>query len=170
MKIMKTEKIYQEVFNTLIEIIPEEWNQTVLYFEHLNYSTEIYFYYYSSNTNEPIYWGDIKRLFQIDISYHKELINRLFYLFTELYNHFVSEGQEPWTSLTYIIDRKGKLNIDFSYEDIFEMSHDEIEAKTGDRCGVGNRRPDPTTGGSARSECKWGNLCSAIPSPSYRRP
>lgn len=111
------EEIYQEVADILVNMVPEEWNRILLYAEIREGYRKVFFYYYTNNNH--VYSLDIPDLFQIDEDSFESLEGDLYNCFSALWNEFKSQDvQEPWTSLTFILDNSGKMNIDYGYEDI----------------------------------------------------
>lgn len=135
MNMKKTETCYNNVAQVLFDMIPEEWGKLVLYYENVNDSSTIYYYYYPLNSDKPVYWLDVNNIFIIDNKEQYEQINQLFDLFGEIYDDFISQKQERWTSLTYIIENR-KVRISYSYEDISDMSILEIEEKWKAKNGI----------------------------------
>lgn len=123
------EAIYQKVANILVEMIPEEWEKILLYAEVREGFSQVFFYYYPVNQEQPVYSLDIVDMFNIDKPLHRKLKQELYDCFEELWNEFMVQDQELWTSLTYILDNMGKMKLNYGYEDISENSPDEKQDK-----------------------------------------
>lgn len=123
------EAIYQKVANILVEMIPEEWEKILLYAEVREGFSQVFFYYYPVNQEQPVYSLDIVDMFNIDIPLHRKLKQELYDCFEELWNEFMVQDQELWTRLTYILDNMGKMKLNYGYEDISEISPDEKQDK-----------------------------------------
>ena len=123
------EAIYQKVANILVEMIPEEWEKILLYAEVREGFSQVFFYYYPVNQEQPVYSLDIVDMFNIDKPLHRKLKQELYDCFEELWNEFTVQDQELWTSLTYILDNMGKMKLNYGYEDISEISPDEKQDK-----------------------------------------
>lgn len=123
------EVIYQKVANILVEMIPEEWEEILLYAEVREGFSQVFFYYYPVNQEQPVYSLDIVDVFNIDKSLHKKLKQELYDCFEELWNEFKVQDQELWTSLTYILDNMGRMKLNYGYDDISEISPDEKQDK-----------------------------------------
>lgn len=123
------EAIYQKVANILVEMIPEEWEKILLYAEVREGFSQVFFYYYPINQEQPVYSLDIVDMFNIDKPLHRKLKQELYDCFEELWNEFMVQDQELWTSLTYILDNMGKMKLNYGYEDISEISPDEKQDK-----------------------------------------
>lgn len=123
------EQIYQQIANTLVNIIPEEWKEIYLYAEFREGYKKVFFYYYPDTGVEPVYSLDITDLFNISEDEFDELENELYNYFTKLYEEFKEQKQEQWTNLTFILDNTGKMKINYGYEDISLLSPIEKQEK-----------------------------------------
>lgn len=125
--------LYQKAANLLVNLIPEKWNKVLLYSEIREGYRKLFFYYYTHGTTSPIYSLDITSKFEVDKKEFNKLERELYDCFTELLEEVKTQGQDPWTSLTYTLDYTGKMNIDYSYDDISQISsvekQDQWEAK-----------------------------------------
>ncbi|MFS0749856.1 immunity protein YezG family protein [Oceanobacillus sp. 1P07AA] len=129
METRKMEIQYQKAANLLVDMIPEPWEKVFLYAEIREGYSQVYFYYYPENQGAPVYNIDIPDIFDVNIKEYKGLKHDLYYCFEELLNEFSNQGHELWTSLTFILDNSGKMNIDYGYEDISEISPVEKQDK-----------------------------------------
>lgn len=123
------EATYQKVANILVEMIPEEWEKILLYAEVREGFSQVFFYYYPVNQQQPVYSLDIVDMFNIDKPLHRKLKQELYDCFEELWNQFMVQDQELWTSLTYILDNMGRMKLNYGYDDISEISPDEKQDK-----------------------------------------
>ncbi|NCG68477.1 DUF600 family protein [Bacillus coagulans] len=116
------ELIYQQLANVLNEMIPEEWKKILMYSEIREGYAQMFFYYYPINCNQPTYSLDLTDIFDnIDPSRYNELKYKLYDLCEKLWVEFKKQGQEQWTSLTYILENTGKMNIHFTYNDLSQL-------------------------------------------------
>ena len=129
METKKIEAIYQKVANILVEMVPEEWEKILLYAEVREGFSQVYFYYYPVNQEQPVYSLDIIDVFDVDQSLHRKLKRELSVYFKELWYEFKIQDQEQWTSLTYILDKTGRMKLNYGYDDISEISPDEKQDK-----------------------------------------
>lgn len=123
------EVICQKVANIFVEMIPEEWEKILLYAEVREGFSQVFFYYYPVNQEQPVYSLDIVDVFNIDKPLHRKLKQELYDCFEELWNEFMVQDQEQWTSLTYILDNMGRMKLNYGYDDISEISLDEKQDK-----------------------------------------
>ncbi|WP_010531720.1 immunity protein YezG family protein [Lentibacillus jeotgali] len=129
METKKMEQIYQQVANTLVNIIPEQWKKLYLYAEIREGYKKVYFYYYPENGNNPVYSLDIIDLFNMDEDMFDELENELYSCFSNLREEFKTQEQEPWTYLTFILENSGQMKINYSYEDVSQLDPVEKQEK-----------------------------------------
>jgi uncharacterized protein (TIGR01741 family) len=111
-------KLYQQMAETVIEMIPEEWEKVYLYGEVADGFSKSFFFYYPSERREPVYSLDIPELFHVSEEKFAELKHQLLDELEELWTEYQSQGHEPWTNLTFILDNSGKFKIDFDYTDL----------------------------------------------------
>ncbi|GAF10934.1 hypothetical protein JCM19046_5105 [Bacillus sp. JCM 19046] len=122
--------IEDELLNQLIngvaikvmETIPEEWDKFYLYGEVLEGSQTFRFYYYPLNQDEPVYCHNIPELFTMSRQEYIEHRHALLDTMQELNDVFAANDQERWTNFTMIVDKTGKMKMDFSYEDLSDTS------------------------------------------------
>ncbi|MCW1928111.1 immunity protein YezG family protein [Bhargavaea beijingensis] len=131
MNTSKMEELYQQIADTIIGMIPEEWNWVKLYTEYWDGYYASFFFYAPSHGGESVYSLDIPDRFEVD----EELFNQLK---ESLYNHQKSlwmqfAGQEPWTNLTFSLTSGGDMMIEHGYEDLSDLDpigkQDRWEAK-----------------------------------------
>ncbi|NOU81573.1 DUF600 family protein [Paenibacillus sp. LMG 31459] len=115
---MNSEKMYQNIGNKLVGIIPDEWDKIYLYAEVLPGSSIIYFYFKSATKNELIYSHNIPEIYGVDERIYERLHGELRDYFVELNKEFRSTLDQPWTNLTMYLDQSGKFNIDYSYDEV----------------------------------------------------
>ncbi|MFC7393462.1 antitoxin YezG family protein [Scopulibacillus cellulosilyticus] len=111
-------RLYQDISETVVETIQEEWSKVYLYGEIVEGSQTSYFYYYPDDSNEPVYCHDIPELFQVNEEQYKKLWHQLLDYLQQLYKEFKNNDQEPWTNLTMLFNSSGKFKIDYNYDDM----------------------------------------------------
>ncbi|PLR81667.1 cytoplasmic protein [Bacillus canaveralius] len=121
METKKMEQLYQQIANTLVNMIPEEWNKIYLYAELREGYKKVFFYYYPESGVEPIYSLDITEKFVVNENEFDELENDLYGFFSELQEEFKIQEQEQWTNLTFILDNTGQMKINYGYEDLSQI-------------------------------------------------
>lgn len=123
------EQRYQQVADILVNMIPEEWDKILVYAEIREDYKKVFFYYYTQLREKPVYSLDIPEAFDISEDEFDELENELYNSFTKLWEEFRVQNQEQWTNLTYMLERTGKMKIDYGYEDIAELNPVEKQDK-----------------------------------------
>lgn len=111
---------------TVIELLPGEWTKVIGYGEIEEkefgeiklYFRKVFFYVYTKNNDEPIITAAIPERFGMEENTYERLRDQLRDNLKELWDEFNGNGQEPWKSLTFVIDEFGKFHVDYSYEDL----------------------------------------------------
>lgn len=118
---METEpsnEVYQEILNTINEIIPVEWKNVLLYAEILNDSREVYFFFNTNKQQEYIYSHDIPDIFEVDENIYDDLLINLQDSFKKMRDEFKINDQKTWTNLTLRLKNRNQFAIVFNYDDI----------------------------------------------------
>lgn len=123
------EQTYQQIAETLVNIVPEEWKKIFLYAEYREGYKKVFFYYYPEIGVKPVYNLDIMDLFNMNEDEFDELENELYHCFSRLWEEFKEQEQVQWTNLTFILDNTGTMKINYGYEDISELSPVEKQEK-----------------------------------------
>lgn len=118
----KMELIYQKIVDALLDIIPEKWDKVLVYSEVREGYERMYFYYYPKDELKPIYSLDIVDKFIVDEELLEKKEMKLYECFRDLWYDFKVQEQEQWTYLTFKLDSKGKMNIEYNYDDVSEIS------------------------------------------------
>ncbi|MEC2074524.1 antitoxin YezG family protein [Metabacillus fastidiosus] len=118
----KLNSIYQNIAQTVIETIPEEWSKVFVYGEITEDTSNAFFFYYPENNKSPIHSHNIPDIFGIEKETYKEKWRTLLDYLEELWYEFKNNNQEPWTNLTFIFNHEGELKIDYDYEDLSEAN------------------------------------------------
>ncbi|OMI28476.1 cytoplasmic protein [Bacillus haynesii] len=114
----KLNTIYQEIAETVVETIPEEWSKVLIYGEILEDVQKGFFYYYPEGNDSPVYCHNIPEFFSIEKEDYRNLWRQLINNLEKLWYEFKNSDQKTWTSLTMIIQSDGEFNIDYDYEDL----------------------------------------------------
>ena len=122
METSKMEVIYPKIANELLNMIPEDWQKVLVYSEVRDGYERMYFYYYPKSEVKPIYSLDIIDIFDIDEDLLEGKEMNLYRYFRELWEEFRNQGQKQWTYLTFILESTGKMNIEYGYENVSEVS------------------------------------------------
>lgn len=152
-------ELYQQIAETINDMIPEEWNKVFAYAEVKEDVSKVDFYYYSEGKEKPVYVLEITDLFEIEENYLDILRYKLSDYFEELWNEFVRNHQEVWTSLTFILDRTGEHKIDYNYEDLSDV--DDFERQVIWRYNYLGIEPSKEKKRARQIYEKYVNKCSA---------
>ncbi|KZE37502.1 hypothetical protein AV656_13145 [Bhargavaea cecembensis] len=121
----KMKEIYQEIAELIDETIPEEWKNVKLYVEGWKGYSTAYFYYYPESSEKPILSYSIPERFAIDKMEFHQQERKIRRTALSLQKAFESDGQEPWTNFTFILNRNGTFHVDYGYEDLTEADPGE---------------------------------------------
>ena len=123
------ERIYQEIADILVAMIPENWKNIFLYAEIEGACRQMFFYYYPKWREAPVYSMDMKEMFGLDEVEMDSLEAELCDAFERLHDEFTRNGQKSWTSLTFMLDEEGKMKARFDHEDVSHQDFIERQAK-----------------------------------------
>ncbi len=104
---------FQEIYDTIAPLLPEEWDKVILYAEYAEDSFEMKFWV--KNKNEFI------DCFALPTVSEKEVLGA-FMDIDELIapSRNTLNGDDIWTVLTIVISNDGQFHADYSYEDLSE--------------------------------------------------
>ncbi|WP_018931497.1 immunity protein YezG family protein [Gracilibacillus lacisalsi] len=113
---LELNKLFEQIAQHVNDIIPVEWSEFYFNGEVKNKEGGVFFFFtLANNKDEPVYSHDIPDLFQKDESVYDEELHKLFELTVQLQQIFIDNDQEPWFSVTIIVNDSGKLNVHFDY-------------------------------------------------------
>lgn len=113
---MMNDKIYQMIFNEVVDFLPSEWTNVVIYLEH---GEEAYSYSFYVKVS-----GKYVKCFDLDISE-----NELFAAFARIEKKVSKERSKLdkcWSNMTMIVDDEGNMKTAFDYTD---LSHGNYQYK-----------------------------------------
>ncbi|KZE37501.1 hypothetical protein AV656_13140 [Bhargavaea cecembensis] len=120
----KLNLFYQQIADTVIEMIPEKWTLVKLYAEMWDDFSTIYFYYFPDNGAEPVLSLSISRLFEVDRDEYTRLKRMLRKQIGQLQDEFMANSQEPWTNFTLWSNVKpGRPNMGLNQSRINEYTY-----------------------------------------------
>ena len=112
---MINDKIYQFIFDELCSYLPNDWDKVVIYLEFGESSYSISFYVKESGHYTKCY--DLSGISDED----------LYQSFKKINNEVSKERNmivgEKWTNMTMVVERSGKLEVDFDYTDLTECAY-----------------------------------------------
>ncbi|MBC1792949.1 immunity protein YezG family protein [Listeria booriae] len=121
------EQLYQEIATQVGRIIPEEWDKFLLYSEVDEDREASFFYYYPKGSDTPIYNIDIEDMDGVDEDIVTEEMKKLRKALRSLWNEFIVNKQEPWTSINFIMDASGEFELNYGYADLEENGYSYYE-------------------------------------------
>ena len=112
------ETIYQKIADQIQKMIPEKWSSAYLYAEKWADYDTVYFYYYPENDIKALLHYEITERFQVDSTEFDQLEDDLRDTVLQIYEKQMSQEEEPWTSMTFILKSTGKFRIEYGYQDL----------------------------------------------------
>jgi uncharacterized protein (TIGR01741 family) len=113
--------LYHQIAQQVGNLIPEEWQNVILYAECSFEHRKAHFYYYPTKSPNPICGTNIFEIFSIDEFIFDSEWRKLVHFIGQLHQTFIDHGQEPWTNLTMHFDSNGKFSIDYHYDDFTDI-------------------------------------------------
>ena len=98
-------RIYNDIYNTLINLIPEKWEKICLYATVIGgLKGEMYFYYFPKKIikTKPINCYEIANRFGLDENTYNEEISKLYTKIKKL-KQLINQN---WTNVTIVVDKK----------------------------------------------------------------
>ncbi|MBU7592612.1 immunity protein YezG family protein [Metabacillus halosaccharovorans] len=108
-------ELYKQIAQQVNDIIPIEWSDFYFNGEVKDKEGGVFFFFTPIESNEPVYSHDIPDIYPIDESVYEEELHKLFELTVKLQQVFIDNDQEPWFSVTLLLNALGKLNVHFDY-------------------------------------------------------
>jgi len=108
--------IYQEIADTVNQMIPEEWEKFYFYAQISETGGGTYFYY-NTPRNSSFYQ------YNYEIPFDFKINELEFDLGNNMRNIFEKYDQEPWYSFTISLERSGKFTVHYDYTDWFETNY-----------------------------------------------
>ena len=107
--------LYREIAQQINDMIPTEWDYFYFNGEVKEEEGGVFFFFTPKGEEQHIFSHYILKLYSVDKrAYNKEL-HKLFLLTVELQKVFIDNNQDPWFSVTLILNNEGKLNVHFDY-------------------------------------------------------
>lgn len=109
-------QLYYDIAQQVNDMIPTEWSNFYFNGEVKDEEGGVFFFFKpKGDIDEYIYSHFIPKLYGIDKRAYNNEVHRLFELAVKLQNVFIDNDQEPWFSVTMLVDDSGKLNVHFDY-------------------------------------------------------
>lgn len=108
-------RLYKEIAQQVNDMIPTEWDNFWFNGEVKDEEGGVFFFFKPKGEEQHIYSHYIPKLYSVDKRAYNNELHRLFKLTVELQKVLIDNDQEPWFSVTLILDHTGKLNVHFDY-------------------------------------------------------
>ncbi|GAF65111.1 hypothetical protein BTS2_2009 [Bacillus sp. TS-2] len=108
-------ELYKEIAQQVNDMIPTEWDNFYFNGEVKEGEGGVFFFFTPNGEEQHVFSHFIPKLYSVDKrAYNKEL-HTLFKNTEKLQKIFTDNDQEPWFSVTLIVNDRGKLNVYFDY-------------------------------------------------------
>lgn len=97
-----------------------EWEKIALYAGETGFSRMAFFYFYTED-GEHHYNTDIWEKYGVNEREYRRLMEELRKINKSLWLEFKDSGEETWYSFTFHLDKDGKFNMKYSYENNEEL-------------------------------------------------
>lgn len=111
---MINDKVYQGIYEELADFLPSKWEKLVVYLEYGQASYSFSFYvkmegqyvkcYDLPRASEDALAGAFKKLDKLMVKERKK-------------------ENEPWSNMTMVVEKSGKMHTDFDYTDLSEGTY-----------------------------------------------
>lgn len=107
--------IYQSIFDEVSKYLPNDWDKVVIYLEfgEASYSTS----FYVKERGQYTKCYDLSDISDEDLYESFKKINK------EVIKQRNEISGEKWTNMTMIVERSGKMHVDFDYTDLNEYAY-----------------------------------------------
>lgn len=113
---LELNKRYEQIAKHVNDMIPIEWSDFYFNGEVKDKEGGIFFFFTPiDNNDDPVYSHDIPDLYQVDERNYDKELHKLFELTVKLQKVFLDNAQEPWFSVTLLVNHTGKFNVHFDY-------------------------------------------------------
>ena len=112
----KLNKLYQQIAQKINDMIPVEWGNFYFNGEVKGKEGGVFFFFTPKVDNEKAVFSHfIPKFYGVDKRLYNTALHELFELTHALQKVFIDNDQEPWFSVTMIVNESGKLNVKFDY-------------------------------------------------------
>ncbi|SDB90975.1 immunity protein YezG family protein [Shouchella lonarensis] len=113
----QVESYYQQMANLIVDMIPEDWQEVKLYAESRRGYQGIFFYYFSNEKDEWVYYMDIPEKCDVPQEEFDNLNTNLSFCIKDFKNDYEAEFEEPWTGFQLTLSHNGNFNVHFNYDE-----------------------------------------------------
>lgn len=108
-------RLYTQIAQQINDMIPTEWDSFSFNGEVKDESGGVFFFFKPKDEEQQIYSHYIPKIYSVDKRMYNKELHRLFELSVELQKIFIENDQEPWFSVTLLVNDTGKLKVHFDY-------------------------------------------------------
>lgn len=112
---MINDRVYQTILDEVSKYLPIDWSKLVVYLEYGESSYSVSFYVKESENYIKCY--DLNGISDED----------LYQSFKKINNDIAVQRDmivgEKWSNMTMVVERSGKMNVDFDYTDLTERAY-----------------------------------------------
>ncbi|MGM9928558.1 MAG: immunity protein YezG family protein [Bacillus sp. (in: firmicutes)] len=113
---IKLNELYKEIAQQINDMIPIEWDDFYFNGEVKEDEGGVFFFFTPKGEKQHVFSHYIPKLYNVDKRVYNKELHKLFQLTVELQKVFLDYDQEPWFSVTLLLNDAGKLNIHFDYK------------------------------------------------------
>jgi len=113
-------ELYRQIVQQIDDIIPIKWSNLYFNSEVKDKNGGVFFFFTPIDSNESVYSHDIPYMYLIEESVYDKELHKLFELTAKLQQIFIDNDQQPWFSVTLLLNSVGKLTIHFDYTNWYE--------------------------------------------------
>ncbi|QHA91161.1 immunity protein YezG family protein [Bacillus sp. N1-1] len=111
----KLNELYKEIAQQVNDMIPTEWNNLFFNGEVKDGEGGVFFFFTPKGEEQHVFSHYIPKLYSVDKRAYKKELHKLFQLTVELQKVFTDFDQDPWFSVTLLLNDTGKLKVHFDY-------------------------------------------------------
>ena len=119
------ETYYKQIANSVNNIIPVKWERIALYAEMGESSVMTFFYFYDCDKKSYIQGGDLYDNYSISRTDYRSFVVSLSKQIRALHDDILQNTGDDWTQMTFLLQKVGKFNVEFGYEDLNETTEME---------------------------------------------
>ena len=116
----KLERLYKKLVNSIIDMIPVEWDD-------VNYLGEVEIGRGTISYSSVFYFKDVKRnvkirshkmdeIYGVSENTYRELLTKSHDILLEIFDCFVEYGQKPWQQLSLYFNAENEFKVEFFYD------------------------------------------------------
>lgn len=112
---LELNKVYQKIAQTISDTIPVEWKEFFFQGEIKDGEGGVFFFFNTFESDEYKYCYYIPEIYNVDKRVYDEYEDQIFELTVELQELFIENDQEPWFSITLLVNEEQKLKVHYDY-------------------------------------------------------